>query len=608
MKKVALIFFFSILLSVTARSQETITITTYYPAPYGVYRHLRLSPTDSAPNCDSNNRGTMYYADTEDTLKICTTLDGAYNLYSLREVAGYWTQSGSNLYPNDLTWNVGIGTDSPDYDLEIERSGGGDLSLHTTDTSITSGDDLGTIYFRGRDSSARTGAMIRAEADWWTWGSSTNDAPTRLQFFTQSSGTTNNLGTPRMVIDRDGEVGIGKDNPARPLHIKAVSDKNIRLEEDGSGTEYFDIGVDNDGDLNIYNSNTITLSIRDSNNSVGIGTDEPSARLDVVGDTNIRGTLTVDSPDYYNYYDGDEEIGIISEGYHAGGHFRHKGGGSEVWLARGESDPEKYGIKAYGEVAAGYFKSTRIGATSGEAFLGYGNDGVRGIGDSYGVYGRTEASTGYAGYFEGGEGVYINGDLEVTGTLSKGSGSFVQPHPFDPTKEINYVMFEGRNHRVFFDGIAKLDKGKAIIRVPPDFRLVSSEKRPLNVILTPFGPNNLYVKERSLEKIVIESTGGRDIEFGYLVIATRKGFEQSKPIQENTHFRPDKSDTLQEFEERFKINSGDSHYLRLLKNLERELLIQNGILTKEGKVNLELIKKLGWEYKKENKFVKSESD
>jgi len=33
--------------------------------------------------------------------------------------ANYWTLTGSNLYPNDTAWNVGIGTTSPGYKLDV---------------------------------------------------------------------------------------------------------------------------------------------------------------------------------------------------------------------------------------------------------------------------------------------------------------------------------------------------------------------------------------------------------------------------------------------------------------------------------------------------------
>lgn len=39
------------------------------------------------------------------------------------ELQCLWTQSGNDLYPNDLAWNVGIGTTSPEAKLDVIQSG-----------------------------------------------------------------------------------------------------------------------------------------------------------------------------------------------------------------------------------------------------------------------------------------------------------------------------------------------------------------------------------------------------------------------------------------------------------------------------------------------------
>jgi hypothetical protein len=49
----------------------------------------------------------------------------------------------------------------------------------------------------------------------------------------------------------------------------------------------------------------------------------------------------------------------------------------------------------------------------------------------------------------------FNGSVNITGSLTKGSGSFVQPHPTDPKKELVYAFFEGPEHAVFFRGKAR---------------------------------------------------------------------------------------------------------------------------------------------------------
>jgi hypothetical protein len=53
-------------------ADESLTITTYYPSPYGVYRALKLFPTTPAPYpCDSTNEGTLYYDSAFNTTRQC---------------------------------------------------------------------------------------------------------------------------------------------------------------------------------------------------------------------------------------------------------------------------------------------------------------------------------------------------------------------------------------------------------------------------------------------------------------------------------------------------------------------------------------------------------
>lgn len=63
---------------------DNITLTTYYPAPFGVYDRLRLAPRDSlsSEDCkDSRQRGTMYYdnglGERSEGLYICQDISPA---------------------------------------------------------------------------------------------------------------------------------------------------------------------------------------------------------------------------------------------------------------------------------------------------------------------------------------------------------------------------------------------------------------------------------------------------------------------------------------------------------------------------------------------------
>lgn len=87
---------------------------------------------------------------------------------------------------------------------------------------------------------------------------------------------------------------------------------------------------------------------------------------------------------------------------------------------------------------------------------------------------------------------------------------------------------------------------------------------------------------------VKELAGGKgNFEFGYFVTAVRAGFEGHQPVVANKHFKPRKNETVADFEERF--NKDD-----MTTKAMRAMLISNGILTKNGKLNMAMIKKLGW--------------
>lgn len=116
------IIFLSILVCFAFFSQafsqaETLTITTYYPAPMGVYENLRLFPIPAvqAPACNANQEGVMYYNNDagENQLMVCRETAAGFGWEAIG--ASFWTQpAGTNdLYPNDNNWMVNIGANDP---------------------------------------------------------------------------------------------------------------------------------------------------------------------------------------------------------------------------------------------------------------------------------------------------------------------------------------------------------------------------------------------------------------------------------------------------------------------------------------------------------------
>ena len=142
----------------------------------------------------------------------------------------HFTSYTSGAWVDKLTiqdgGNIGIGTSSPNYKLEVENTtanNGGTLSLSCSETTVVDTNVIGQVLFRGRDTDTyATGAKILAIAD-ETWGdlsSDDDDAPTQLRFYTQSNGNTDALAGARMTISSDGKVGIGEAEPDDLLHVK----------------------------------------------------------------------------------------------------------------------------------------------------------------------------------------------------------------------------------------------------------------------------------------------------------------------------------------------------------------------------------------------------
>jgi len=213
---------------------------------------------------------------------------------------------------------------------------------------------------------------------------------------------------------------------------------------------------------------------------------------------------------------------------------------------------------------------------------GEGENGVIGLSSTNitefgGVVGLMLNSTGNLGAFGGlGESfttaVFGLGNLSVSGTKS-----FVEPHPTDASKMIDYVALEGPEAGTYFRGTARTVGGMAVIPVPDHFAMVT-DPDGLTVQLTPVGSAaSMYVVSEDLNEIVVHSN--RDVKFHYQVNGIRTAFKDHQPIVENTMFNP-RSPTQQ--------MSG------ALSEEQRRRLIANGTFNADGSVNLETARAMGW--------------
>jgi hypothetical protein len=181
--------------------------------------------------------------------------------------------------------NVGIGTDVPGYKLDVRADAGsiGQIFVKGGNNPVTSNGEINSeILFGSNDASVQSGNVggkISSVTE------ATNGALTGLAFYTYTQ-TSPGL-DEKMRIRYNGDVGIGTSSPGRKLEIKDEITTNGHIQGlriMGNASNYYDIGRMVSGPLSIQGSqagyNDIVLA--PTSGDVGIGTDSPSAKLEVV--------------------------------------------------------------------------------------------------------------------------------------------------------------------------------------------------------------------------------------------------------------------------------------------------------------------------------------
>lgn len=208
----------------------------------------------------------------------------------------------------DADENVGMGTTQPLTKLHVAGS-------------ITADGDLNTVNPNNPEAVAFLG---------WTTDAFGNDVA-RIRIAGNGSGSTNGLDIQRpgersilRVLD-NGYVGIGTTTPSHPLHILA-SLPYVRYTDADGGSDWL-TGVHGGGvGFNVTQVGVGTRFAIDESGHVGIGTENPTSRLEVVDAGGAHAfEVTSDNPVYPTIYAQNT-----------------RSGGSVLW-AVGASDAEPSG-------------------------------------------------------------------------------------------------------------------------------------------------------------------------------------------------------------------------------------------------------------------------
>jgi hypothetical protein len=231
---------------------------------------------------------------------------------------------GSNLILQKLGGGVGIGTNAPlgKFHVNNDVSGSDSSFVVTTggNVGIGTANPIGKFEVKSSSSYSRKGQIVldpgvfaspEGGTDVYNWIRSeyVNNTPWDLGL----GGTAYNSGFPQVMIKRNGFVGIGTINPDRPLSIESAQYNPLRLKSltDGCYVELFTPGylsasqragwigygsstsksfdITNQissGSIKLRTNNLDRVTV-DSTGNVGIGTNVPSAKLDVAGTVKI---------------------------------------------------------------------------------------------------------------------------------------------------------------------------------------------------------------------------------------------------------------------------------------------------------------------------------
>ena len=160
---------------------------------------------------------------------------------------------------------------------------------------------------------------------------------------------------------------------------------------------------------------------------------------------------------------------------------------------------------------------------------------------------------------------------------------FIQPHPTDPSLNVQFICLEGNESGTYFRGKAKLMNGRAEITIPKEWQLVT-EAEGITVQVTPIRSfSRLSVFDVSRERIEVRTApSDADCEFAYFVNGVRRGFAEYEPYLPNSAFRPE-----------VKGVPFGTQYPQALRNI----LVKSGVLNADYTPNEATATRLGWKLK-----------
>ena len=165
----------------------------------------------------------------------------------------------------------------------------------------------------------------------------------------------------------------------------------------------------------------------------------------------------------------------------------------------------------------------------------------------YQNYYQTYYQAYYQAYYQGTSQTGFNSEvimeatLDITGAISKGSGSFVIDHPLDPENKLLYHSFvESPDVKNIYDGVVTLDAwGEAVVQLPDYFEKLNKDYRyQVKAIDTP--APNLHIKDEIKDNRFTIAGGPQGTKVSWQVTGVRKDpYILANPIINEVYKGPD---------------------------------------------------------------------
>ncbi|UCD76202.1 MAG: hypothetical protein JSV91_04625 [Phycisphaerales bacterium] len=168
-----------------------------------------------------------------------------------------------------------------------------------------------------------------------------------------------------------------------------------------------------------------------------------------------------------------------------------------------------------------------VHGTAAEEGFNYGVYGRAAFGSwNAGVFGSAYADDGevYAGYFDG--------DVNITGTLTKGGGSFKIDHPLDPeNRYLSHSFVESPEMMNIYSGTVHLDdRGEAWIELPDWFEALNRDFRYQLTCIGGFAP--VYIAEEIADNMFVIAGGEPGMKVCWQVTGVRRDpYARANPIE-----------------------------------------------------------------------------